>query len=316
MEFFELFLGGQSRALHVVVAGVTLAVPGSRFLVPGWFRQFRFHALNATDAFPRGRTRRGGQFFNRHVFDLHEADATAVHLRGDVAVKRDVGIGLRVVHAMHAIDPGLNTRPFRADAILIPAEDVDSLVQRGLLLRRGCPDDFVAAMLVVDLAEPARAAIDLIAAHRAAFGPHTANLDTAVNEARLRITADLDLELQLEVLIRLLRADEVVLLDLLRGGAARDQAILDTPHRRVEVPTVERFAVEEQDGILLRQGYGGQRAKGQEKRGAHDGRETRPTAAGSQKGVHTRVTETHLTRAPDTPKAGSRPSGERRGRRR
>jgi len=149
-------------------------------------------------------------------------------------------------------------------------------------------------VLVVDLAEPARAAIDLVAAHRAALGPHAADLDTAVDEARLRIAADLDLELQLEVRVAFLRADEVVLLDLLGGGAAGDETVLDTPHRRIEVPAIEGFAVEERDGLSSQAEGEEPRAKSQKKKDAHDGRETPPIAAGSQKGVHTWVTETHL----------------------
>ena len=245
-ELLELLLRGQSGALDVVVADVALRCGGIglRFR-----RQFGLHAFDAADAFPSGCTGRGGQFFDGNVFDLHEANAAAVHLRGDVAIERDVGVGFGVVHAVDAIDPGLDARAFGTDAVFVPTEDIDGLVERGLLLGRGCPDDFVAAVLVVNFAEPSRAAIDLITAHRPVLRPHAADLNAAIQHARLRIAADLDLELQLEVLIRLLRADEVVLLDLLRRGAAGDDAVLDTPHRGIKVPAIERFAVEEGYGL-------------------------------------------------------------------
>ena len=104
--------------------------------------------------------------------------------------RRDVLVLLGVVDRQHAIDPRLDARPFGADAVFIPAEDIDDLVQRRGI--DGLGDDLVAAEFIVDLSEPARAAVHLIAAHvRTTRHAQAANLDAAVDHAGLRIAAAL-----------------------------------------------------------------------------------------------------------------------------
>ena len=270
VKLLQLLLRGQRSALDVVVAGVAflsgnvLKIGGGlslAFGLPLWSDEFA-RGLDATQRFPSWCARCRRQFFDRHVFDLHEASATTVHLRADETIQRDVFVRLGEVDAEDAIDPGLDARAFGADAVFVPAGDIDDLVERGLLLGRGCPDDLVAPSLVVDFAEPARAAIHLIAAHvRTAGHAHAADLNAAVEHAGLRIAADFDFELQLEVLVVLLRADEVVLFDLLRGGAAGDHAVLHTPDFRIVVPAVEGLAIENGNGLRVQGGGGEEKSK-------------------------------------------------------
>ena len=251
MEFFELLLCGQSSALGVVVTDVAFRRCGGIRLRLRRRGYELARGIHATEAFPSRRARCGRQLFDRHILHLHQAHAATVHLRADEPVQRDVLVRLNVVHAMHAVDPGLNARPFGADAVLIPAKNVHRLVQCRLLFRGWSPDDLVAAELVINFAEPSGPAVHLIARHvRAAGHAQAANLDAAVEHAGLGIAADLDLELQLKVLIALLGADEVVLLDLLRGGASGDHAILHAPDFGIVVPAFEGLAIK--DGNRLR----------------------------------------------------------------
>ena len=68
-------------------------------------------------------------------------------------------------------------------------------------------------------------------------------------------------ELQFEVLVVLLRADEVVLFDLLRGGAAGDHAVLHTPDFRIVVPAVDGLAIENGNGLRVQGGGGEEKSK-------------------------------------------------------
>ena len=171
--------------------------------------------LDATKRLPGWRAGRRRQFFDRHILHLHQRNATRMHLRRDLAIQRDVGIGLGVVDREHVIDPHLDAWPFGADAVCIPAKNIDDLLQ-SLRIDR-LRNDLAPTKLVIDLSKPPVTAIDLIAAHvRPAAHPLAANLNAAVDQARRGIAAALDGHLQLEVLIPLLGADEVVRPDLLR----------------------------------------------------------------------------------------------------
>ena len=169
-------------------------------------------------------------------------------LGGDVAVEGDVGVGLGVVDAVDAVDPGLDAGAFGADGVVVPAEDVDGFVEGGLLFGGGGPDDFVAAVFVVDFAEPAGAAVDLVAAHGGAV-TKGADLDAGVEHAGFGIAGDFDFEFELEVGVGFLGGDEVVFGDFLGGGTAGDEAVLDAPHFGVEVPAGEGFAIEQGHGL-------------------------------------------------------------------
>jgi hypothetical protein len=173
-----------------------------------------------------------------------------VNLGADVAVEGDVGIGLGVVDAEDAVDPGLDAGAFGADGVFVPAEGVDDFVEGGLLLRGGGPDDFVAAVFVVDFAEPACAAVDLVAGHGGAVADG-ADLDAGVDEACFGIARALDFEFELEVLEAALGGDEEVFRDLVGGGAAGDDTVFDAPDSGVEVPTGQGFAVKKGEGLCL-----------------------------------------------------------------
>jgi hypothetical protein len=215
---------------------------------PGrWRRQFP-RRVHAAQRFPRRSAGCGRQFLDGDVLELDQAHAAAVDLHGDLAIERDVLAVLGEVGRRHAVDPDADARALGADAVFVPAVNVHDLVECGLVERLG--DDAVAAEFVVDLAEPALAAVDLVAAHVMPAGhAHAADLDAAVDHARGRIAAALDLQLQLEVLVAPLRGDEVVVGNLVRARPAGDHAVLHAPHLRVVIPAGQRPAIEQGDGL-------------------------------------------------------------------
>ena len=79
--------------------------------------------------------------------------------------------------------------------------------------------------------------------------PDAANLNATVDQPRFGIAAAFDGEFQFEILEALFCRDEVVLVDFLRPRSAGDHAVLDTPDFGIEIPAIERFAVEEGDGF-------------------------------------------------------------------
>ena len=126
---------------------------------------------------PLRRLRRGRKRMDGDIFDLHERLAAAVHLNPDVAIGRNRGVGLAVFDRWHAVDPRANLLPFGPNLVFVPVVRLDRRFER--LRVDGAGKHLVAAGLIVELAPPARARIDLIALHLARFRhAKAANLDT------------------------------------------------------------------------------------------------------------------------------------------
>ena len=172
-EFEELLLllGRTADALHVVIACVALRRSDRGLL---------FHRLHLV---PSERTRGSRQFLDRDILGLDHRHATGMNLDGDLAVGRDVRLGLNVIECRHAVNPAADTGAFGEDAVLVPLAFLHGGEHAGGVFRFG--DYFIAAALVVDLAVPALAVVHLIAAHlRAIRHTHAAHLDPAINETR------------------------------------------------------------------------------------------------------------------------------------
>ena len=244
LEQLLLLLGGATHALHIIVARV---LAGSRRLGELRLLHGGLHLV------PRERTGGRRQFFNRDVLSLDHRHATRVDLEADLAVGGDVRRGLDVIQRGHAVDPAADAIPFRKDAILVPLAFLDGGEDRGGIL--GFGDDLVTTALVVDLAIPALAVVDLIAAHLGAVRhADAADLHAAVDEARAR---EAELHAQVEVLVGPLGREEEVLRNLDRRGTAADLAVLDAPPGGVAFPAREGLAVEDRH-------RGGMDGKGEE----------------------------------------------------
>ena len=235
LEKLLLLFGGAAHSLHIVVARV---LAGGRRL--GGLRLLR----DGLHLIPGERARGRRQLFDRNVLGLDHRHAAGVDLDADLAVGRDVRGGLDIIERRHAVDPAADAVALGKDAILVPLALLHGGEDGGRVLRFG--DDLVAAALVVDLAIPALAVVDLVAAHLGAVrNPHAADLHAAVDEAR---AGQAQLKAEVEVLIGLLSREEEVLRHLHRGGAAADLAVLDAPPGGVALPAREGLAVEDRDG--------------------------------------------------------------------
>ena len=180
-----------------------------------------------------------------------------MHLDADLAVGRDVRLGLDVIERRHAVDPAADAVALGDDAVLVPFAFLHGGEHGGGVLR--VRDDLVAAALVVELAVPALAVVDLIAAHLGAVRhAHAAHLHAAVDEAR---AGQAQLEAEVEVLVGLLGREEEVLRHLHGGGAAADLAVLDAPPGGVALPPREGLAVEERDGRGVGEGRSKEKAE-------------------------------------------------------
>ena len=246
-EFEELLLllGRTADALHVVIACVALRRSDRGLL---------FHRLHLV---PSERTRGSRQFLDRDILGLDHRHATGMNLDGDLAVGRDVRLGLNVIECRHAVNPAADTGAFGEDAVLVPLAFLHGGEHAGGVFRFG--DDFIAAALVVDLTIPALTVIHLIAAHLGTVRDADAtHLDAAVDEAR---AGQAQLESQIEILVRLLRREEEILRHLDRGRAATDLTLLNAPPGGIALPASQGLAVKDRDRCSL---DGERQEKGQE----------------------------------------------------
>ena len=162
-------------------------------------------------------------------------------LDADLAVGRDIEVGLGVIERRHPVHPAANAAAFGEDAVFVPFAFLDG-GEHGLGVSR-IGDDFVAAAFVVEFTVPTGTVVDLEAAHLGTvWDADAADLDAAVDEAG---AGEAQFEAQVEVLIPLLGGEELVL----RHGAvkrtAADLAILHAPPSQVALPAGEGFPIEE-----------------------------------------------------------------------
>ena len=232
LEELLLLFGGPADALDVIVARVALGGSGLGRL--GLLLR-RLHLV------PGQRAGRGGQLLDRDVLRLHLGHAAGVDLDADLAVGGDIRLGLEIIERRDAVDPAADAIALGEDTVLVPLAFLHGGEHRGRILRVG--DDLVATALVVELAVPALAVIDLVAAHLGTVrDAYAAHLHAAVDETR---AGQAQFDTQVEVLVGLLRREEKVLRHLRLEGTAADLAFLDAPPGGVALPAGQRLAVED-----------------------------------------------------------------------
>ena len=171
-------------------------------------------------------------------------------LRRDDAVEWDVRILLRVVAGLDPIDPHLDPGSFSENTKFVPAKGVHAL-QKGHLVHWGGIDES-AAVLVIDLAEPTLPAIDLVTGDRTVRQAGTADLNSAVDLSRVQIAGTFDLQGQLKIRVTLLRADELILGNVLVIGSRSDGSAIHTPEPFGADPAMKCFSIEQGNGVAIR----------------------------------------------------------------
>ncbi len=168
-----------------------------------------------------------------------------MHLDANFPVLGDVWVGLGVVEAFDAIDPGLNARSFAADAVFDPVFGFDGGDDVFLFGRGG--DDLVASGFVVEFAPPTGSGVDLVTAH---FGvvrdANASDLDSAVDEPAS--PADADFEFEVEVVVRAFGCEEIVMFDVFGQAAAGDESVFHAPELGYAFPLGEGLSVEQRRG--------------------------------------------------------------------
>src|SRR5215204_40736 len=130
----------------------------------------------------RARLRRSLQLLDSDVLVPSLDLAAAVGLQADQPIARDRRVGLGVVDRLPAVDRQPDSRPFRADLIVVPIAALQDLVDQ---LRLGRDECLVTPRLVIEAAPVLVAEIRLIADHlvRRLLEPPAAELYAAVDEA-------------------------------------------------------------------------------------------------------------------------------------
>lgn len=219
-----------------------------RGLVLAFRRRFFECRIESAEGFPCWRVLGRRKFFNRDIFYLNECHTSPVDLWGDDTIKCDVGIYLGIVGGENIVDPHLDACPLSADPVFVPAEGIDGFLERRFIDGQG--DGLSAAVLIVDFSEPIIPAVDLVTGHAFSLREaDTANLDATVYKPGFRISTAFDFQFQLKILEALFGGDEIVCLDVFRGGAAGDCSVFHSPDLGIVFPAFQGFPIEESDGF-------------------------------------------------------------------